>query len=389
MNYIQNAYKGLHEWWRYLVGSIVIFGAWQIVGMIPLLIAMGIKMAQGAKLSLDNMIYDMANMLGNNLFLFLMLISFAVGLIGVFFSSKVLHKLSIKDLTTTRQKIDWSRFSFIFILWGVLSTGLTIADYFMTPEDYVVNVDWGKFALLAVIVVLLIPLQTSFEEYFFRGYLMHGIGVGSTSKYFLFVFLYLIVATSIFFYLPDFGNFQFIVVTLYAIGAIGLCLLLIYGKLIEGLVNSKGYQSFANVFSRNSTPLIITSVGFGLLHLANPEVDTLGPMIMVFYIGTGLLLGIMTLMDDGLELALGFHAANNLFTALLVTADWTALQTDSILKDISDPSKITFAEIAVPILVMFPLILFVLAKKYKWTNWQDKLFGKVTPPPKEDYKIME
>ncbi|NRA93188.1 MAG: CPBP family intramembrane metalloprotease [Psychroserpens sp.] len=320
MNYIQQAYKGFHEWWRYLVGSIVIFIAWQIVGMIPLLIAMGIKMAQGAKLSLDNMIYDMANMLGNNLFLFLMLTSFAVGLIGVFFSSKVLHKLSIKDLTTTRDKIDWSRFWFIFILWGVLSTGLTFADYFMTPEDYVVNIDWGKFALLAVIVVLFIPLQTSFEEYFFRGYLMHGFGI---------------------------------------------------------------------LFKNNWAPLIITSLGFGLLHLANPEVDTLGPMIMVFYIGTGLLLGIMTLMDDGLELALGFHAANNLFTALLVTADWTALQTDSILKDISDPSKITFAEIAVPILVMFPLILFVLAKKYNWTNWKDKLFGKVTPPPKEDYKIME
>ena len=43
-------------------------------------------------------------------------------------------------------------------------------------------------------------------------------------------------------------------------------------------------------------------------------------------------LGILTLMDDGLELALGFHAANNLITALLVTADWTAFQTDSILQ---------------------------------------------------------
>ena len=320
MNYIQNAYKGIHEWWRYLVGSIIIFIAWQIIGMIPLLIAMGVKMAQGATMSVDNMIYDMANMLGNNLFLFLMLVSFAVGLIGVFFSSKLLHKLSIKDLTTTRHKIDWSRFWFIFILWGVLSTGLTVADYFMTPEDYVVNINWGKFAILALIAILLIPLQTSFEEYFFRGYLMQGLGVILKNKW---------------------------------------------------------------------APLIITSVGFGMLHVFNPEVATLGPMIMVFYIGTGLLLGIMTLMDDGLELALGFHAANNLFTALLVTADWTALQTDSILRDISDPSKITFAEIAVPILVLYPLILLILSRKYKWANWQDKLFGKVTPPPKEDYKIME
>ena len=44
-------------------------------------------------------------------------------------------------------------------------------------------------------------------------------------------------------------------------------------------------------------------------------------------------------MDEGLELALGFHAANNLFTALLVTADWTAFQTHSVLKDMSDPTR--------------------------------------------------
>jgi len=25
----------------------------------------------------------------------------------------------------------------------------------------------------------------------------------------------------------------------------------------------------------------------------------------------------------------------------------------------------------------------ILAKKYKWTNWKDKLFGKVEPPAEE------
>ena len=65
---------------------------------------------------------------------------------------------------------------------------------------------------------------------------------------------------------------------------------------------------------------------------------------MIYYIGTGLFLGIVTLMDEGLELALGFHAANNLFTALLVTADWTAFKTYSIFKDMSDPTEATFVD---------------------------------------------
>jgi hypothetical protein len=41
-------------------------------------------------------------------------------------------------------------------------------------------------------------------------------------------------------------------------------------------------------------------------------------------------------MDEGMELALGFHAANNL-VGLLVTSDWSAFQTHSIFKDVSEP----------------------------------------------------
>jgi len=132
----------------------------------------------------------------------------------------------------------------------------------------------------------------------------------------------------------------------------------------------------------------MTSVIFGLLHIANPEVGKLGYSIMIYYIGTGLFLGIMTLMDDGLELAIGFHAANNLFTALLVTADWTAFQTHSIFKDISDPT-IEFMDMVLPVFIIFPILLLIFARVYKWNNWKDKLFGPITEPPKEDYKIIE
>ena len=85
-------------------------------------------------------------------------------------------------------------------------------------------------------------------------------------------------------------------------------------------------QGIGVIVKNKWVPLIVTSVVFGSLHFANPEVDKLGPVIMVYYIGTGLFLGIMTLMDEGMELSLGFHAANNLFTALLVTGEVTDIQ---------------------------------------------------------------
>jgi len=120
-------------------------------------------------------------------------------------------------------------------------------------------------------------------------------------------------------------------------------------------------------------PLVISSILFGLFHLSNPEVDELGLVFMVYYIGMGLFLGIITLMDNGLELALGFHTANNIVVALLVTSDWTVLRTHAILKDVGEP-KVNI-EVTFLFFLILPLLLFMFSKKYKWTNWKKNLIG--------------
>lgn len=139
----------------------------------------------------------------------------------------------------------------------------------------------------------------------------------------------------------------------------------------------RGYlmQGFGNLAKNKWFPLLMTSLIFGLLHIANPEVDKMGYAILIYYIGTGLFLGIITLMDEGMELALGFHFANNFIAALLVTSDWTAFQTHSILKSTSDPS--VFFDIILPISIIFPILVVLFAKKYRWTNWREKLTGRI------------
>jgi len=312
--YISQTFNVLHEWWRYLVGLIIIIIA-VIIGQIPFTAAVFFQ----AYKSGDNIFgldeQKMMTLLEPNLNLFLMLLSFAVGLVGLILVAKFLHKESFIQLTTSRSKIDWKRFWFIFILWGIVSSSFVLIDYYLSPENYVINFKPIPFIILCVIAILFVPLQTSFEEYLFRGYLMQGIGVIVKNKW---------------------------------------------------------------------TPLLITSFAFGLLHISNPEVDKLGNVILIYYIGTGLFLGIMTLMDEGMELSLGFHAANNLFTAVLVTADWTAFQTHSILKDMSDPTEAGFVDIFMPVFIVFPIILLILSKKYKWSNWKEKLFGNVENPQLEN-----
>ena len=41
-------------------------------------------------------------------------------------------------------------------------------------------------------------------------------------------------------------------------------------------------------------------------------------------------------------------------------------------------------EIFVPVFIVFPILLFILSKKYGWRNWKDKLFGKVVDPNLQD-----
>ena len=139
----------------------------------------------------------------------------------------------------------------------------------------------------------------------------------------------------------------------------------------------RGYlmQGFAILSKNRWFPLLMTSVIFGSLHLTNPEVSKMGYVILIYYIGSGFLMGIMTLMDDGLELSMGFHAANNLIGALLVTSKWSVFQTHSILKEIVEPT-VSYS-VFLPIVVVFPILLLVLSKKYKWSNWQQKLTGKI------------
>lgn len=145
----------------------------------------------------------------------------------------------------------------------------------------------------------------------------------------------------------------------------------------------RGYlmQQIGIIVKNRWFPLLFTSIVFGLFHSANPEVAQMGYGVMVFYIGTGLLLGIMTLMDESLELALGFHLGNNLMAALLITSDYSAIHTDALFKYSGiENTTDTLNEMLVSIAIVYPIILYIFAKRYNWTNWKAKLTGKLTVP---------
>ena len=297
--FLNEAESTKNPFWMYLLGSLIII-FFSILGQLPLSFFISgenlISAGGDPILALRN--------LDKNLQLFLLLIPSLVGFSGLILVVYKLHEKSLKTISTSRKNFDWQRMFFAFFLWSLITVLLLIGDYLFNPSDYQWNFKLLPFIILFIISITLIPIQASFEEYIFRGYLLHG---------------------------------------------------------------------FTSFFKKPWLSLVMTSVIFGCLHFSNPEVEKIGYSILIYYIGTGFFLGILTIIDKGIELALGFHIANNLLISLLLTSSWTAFQTESIFLDISEPS-IGF-EVIFPLLVLYPLFLFIVSKKYKLSNWKNKLLN--------------
>ena len=301
--FIENVLKVKNEAWRYVIGFLIIFFITQL-GSIPFTVAIFSKIGLdgGSNIDIKNMMTVLEN---SNLTLFYVLLPYVFGFFGIILVIKTLHNQSLLLLTTTRKKIDFNKIAISFIIAGFIIFFTVTISYLISPNEYLFNFKSDTFLILLIITILFMPLQASFEEYLFRGYLMQGLG---------------------------------------------------------------------GVFGNRWMPLLITSLLFGLLHFWNPEVSELGTIFLFQYVVTGLFLGLLTIMDDGMELSLGFHAGNNVLISLLITADWTVLQTDSVLKFVGDP-KMSIATI-IPAVILYPVILLYFSKKYKWENWEKKILTK-------------
>jgi membrane protease YdiL (CAAX protease family) len=378
MNYIQQAYTGENKWFHWVLTIVLVFIGWQILGVIPLTVAAFLHSADLNEFIAAGDDSFMSLGMNKNLFLFLMLFMFAVGLFFLCIAMKYIHKRTVTSLVTSRKNIDWKRFWFGFLSWGIVVVLLSLIGILLAPDSYTFNFNPKPFFILVAISIVFIPLQTSLEELLFRGYFMQGLGVSTLNKRFPLVFNYLLLSILSIVFLSKTKNYSFFnMVIVFTVFTLVLFFLLEL-KPISKFFNSTFNNNLVNFYNSKLTPLLITSVCFGLLHGANPEVQKLGSITMIFYIGTGFFYGITTLMDEGTELALGLHASNNMIAAFLITTDWMVFQTDALFIDTSEPS-VTW-EMFIPVFILYPLILVLFSKKYGWTNWLEKLTGKVENP---------
>lgn len=141
----------------------------------------------------------------------------------------------------------------------------------------------------------------------------------------------------------------------------------------------RGYlmQWVALLFKYRWVAVLITGLLFGAMHGANPEVGAYGMWVaMPQYILMGLILGYVAVKDDGMEISLGLHLANNILAALTFTSDASALQTSALFKDLN-PTASHWDTLM--LLVAGVLFIWICNRKYRFAGKID-LWKKIETP---------
>ena len=248
--------------------------------------------------------------ISNNLGLALMIFSF-VGIFLVFaLLIKPFHRRTVLETINGRNYLRKERIRMGILVWGIILLLNLIFTLLLAKEGEIeMQFNLAKFIPLLLIVVLLLPFQTTVEELLFRGYLTQGIATRTKSRW---------------------------------------------------------------------AALVIVSLLFGLMHIANPEVKEFGFWLsMPQYILMGLFLGIISILDDGIELAIGIHFINNAFGALFTTHASSVLQTDAVFKF----NKVDPKSELILLAISGTIALVVLAKIYKWDFGILNKKIEATPPP--------
>jgi membrane protease YdiL (CAAX protease family) len=174
---------------------------------------------------------------------------------------RFLHARPMKTLITAETRIRWGRMFVGAVLWFVIASLISLIEALLYPGRYVFSFQPLTLLIFTLFALILIPIQTSSEELFFRGYLLQWMGLRLKNIWVL---------------------------------------------------------SFLN------------GILFFLPHAVNPEMAVDAVLVGLGYFVVGFFYAFITLKDNGMELALGMHAANNLFATVVANYAITALPSPSL-----------------------------------------------------------
>ena len=264
---------GVPGWWRYILSLIsIVVGS--ILFSLPFVVALVVTKIDFTQLSQakpDEVQAIIEKSLGNlataafdsPISIFLLLASSGVGLIGVWFALRVIHKRTLLSAITTQTKFSWSRVWTGFWVYGLVSLllivlGTLLGNLLGEPNTIVwTNPNPLHFAGFLLLLLPLLFFQVTFEEVLFRGYIFQSVY-----------------------------------------------------KMVHTVQHKLFPKQKMHLTITVGVALLVSVVLFGLAHLENGPFKA-GIWVALGYFSVAVFLQWITYKDQRLELAIGAHLANN------------------------------------------------------------------------------
>jgi membrane protease YdiL (CAAX protease family) len=275
--FLDNVYPGENNFWRYFFTIILTWGAPVVLGIVILLFVMTYLLTMG--------VVDLNFIVGSFTsdpltFMLFIGLTYVISMVFFYIGVRYIHKRKFLSIITIESRFNWKRLFKGGLVWLVLLTVGLIISLILEPSSIEFNFNLTPFILMFVLCLLIFPIQASFEELFFRGYLMQGFGLLTKKP------VVLLIITSLIFSLPHYFNGSYTTLSVDIVlqaFILGLTLgIIVLGE--NGLETAMGVHIFNNIFATvivnhpDDIGLNMPSL-FTSLATPDPVIDTLGIIV--------------------------------------------------------------------------------------------------------------
>lgn len=298
--FLENASEGRNNWWRYLLTVIISMIGGSVVAGIAMAVVLIIYAFFLSSSGVSNISNIVVSAVSNPFTLIILLgVSYTLSFFFFYICLRFLHHKSLLSVINTVTSVRWKMLLKGLLLWGLILLLLSLPDLILNKGSYQITFNPNSYLFLLILCLLAFPIQASFEEVLFRGYLMQGFNL--------------------------------------------------FSKRLSIYFDS-------NMLSKPWVPLLITSLIFGCVHFFNGTNLYMNLSIVCSTFIIGLMLGVIALGDNGIETAMGIHIANNLYVSLLYNSADSGLSglPSMVTAEASDPFT------GLPILSLAALLMIAI-----------------------------
>ena len=182
--FLERSREGKNENWRYFVGILTSFvGGYTLLGQLPITLLVLYCVAQNY-FSLSDMVQDSSLLLNpealhvsRNLLIAIVMFMFVAAMGGLWLAVRFVHRRPFMSVISgVSNRFDFKRYFLSFGLWTVVCVGQLLISLRMNPDLFVFVFNPVPFFIGFLLLIILLPIQTGWEEVFMRGYLMQMLG---------------------------------------------------------------------------------------------------------------------------------------------------------------------------------------------------------------------